>query len=87
MWVNYLDGAVVEKWWISETALFAADNLSQLGVLDLAPAWELNCFLFKFIFGNNSVGWSLLLMNCAMEKEQIYIFIDQEIVQIFKVLL
>lgn len=36
--VNYLDGAVVEKWWVLENALSVADNLSQRGVLGLAPA-------------------------------------------------
>lgn len=35
---NHLDGAVGEKWWISEAVLSVADNLSQLGVLGLAPA-------------------------------------------------
>lgn len=43
-WVNYLDGAVVEKWWVLENALSVADNLSQRGVLGLAPVWELNFF-------------------------------------------
>ena len=33
---NYLNGAVVEKWGILETAFSVADNLSQLGVLGLA---------------------------------------------------
>lgn len=34
---NYLDGAVVTKWRILETALSVADNLSQFGVLGLVP--------------------------------------------------
>lgn len=34
---NYLDGAVVTKWRILETALSVADNLSQFDVLGLVP--------------------------------------------------
>lgn len=80
---NYLDGAVVEKWWILEAALSVADNLSQLSILGLAPGLELNVFQFKFIVGNSPVEWFLLLLNHAPRKEQIHIFTDQEIVKMF----